>query len=86
MEDEPARLNVSRDLFEDSVENSICEDPYHFSQLGAGLATQTALALSISEVKFIGNMTCYILHQSLRYESSTLILYKELSSTIFQSL
>ena len=46
VEDEPARLNVSRDLFEDSV-----EDPYHFSQLGAGLATQTALALSISEVK-----------------------------------
>ena len=45
MEDEPTRLNVSRDLFEDSV-----EDPYHFSQLGAGLATQTALALSISEV------------------------------------
>ena len=81
MEDEPARLNVSRDLFEDSV-----EDPYHFSQLGAGLATQTALALSISEVKFNENVTCYIFHKSLRYESSTLILYKELSSTNFQSL
>ena len=41
-------VNASRDMFEESVN----EEPYRLSQVGAGVATQTALALSISEASF----------------------------------
>ena len=45
--------NFSRDMFEDSG-SSVNFDPYHLSQsAGAGVDTQTAIALSISEVCFI---------------------------------
>ena len=48
MDEEMVNANASRDMFEDSVN----EEPYRLSQVGAGVATQTALALSISEASF----------------------------------
>ena len=48
MEEEVVNANASRDMFEESVN----EEPYRLSQVGAGVATQTALALSISEASF----------------------------------
>ena len=48
MDEEVVNANASRDMFEESVN----EEPYRLSQVGAGVATQTALALSISEASF----------------------------------
>ena len=48
MDEEMVNANASRDMFEESVN----EEPYRLSQVGAGVATQTALALSISEASF----------------------------------
>ena len=48
MEEEVVNANASRDMFEESVN----EEPYRLSQVGAGVATQTALALLISEASF----------------------------------
>ena len=42
------RQHERGDMFQDSVN----EEPYRLSQVGAGVATQTALALSISEASF----------------------------------
>ena len=48
MDEEMVNANASRDMFEESVNL----EPYRLSQVGAGVATQTALALSISEASF----------------------------------
>ena len=48
MDEEMVNANTCRDMFEESVN----EEPYQLSQVGAGVATQTALALSISEASF----------------------------------
>ena len=48
MDEEVVNAVASRDMFEESVN----EEPYRLSQVGAGVATQTALALSISEASF----------------------------------
>ena len=48
MDDEVVNADASRDMFEESV----YVEPYRLSQVGAGVATQTALALSISEASF----------------------------------
>ena len=48
MDEEVVIAKASRDMFEESVN----EEPYRLSQVGAGVATQTALALSISEASF----------------------------------
>ena len=48
MNEEMVNANASRDMFEESVNL----EPYRLSQVGAGVATQTALALSISEASF----------------------------------
>ena len=48
MDEEMVNANASRDMFEESVNL----EPYRLSQVGAGVATQTALALLISEASF----------------------------------
>ena len=48
IDEEVVNANASRDMFEESVN----EEPYRLSQVGAGVATQTALALLISEASF----------------------------------
>ena len=46
-------VNFSLDMFDTTGSDvSVNAEPYHISQSGAGVATQTALALSISEVCF----------------------------------
>ena len=52
MDEEVVNANASRDMFEESVN----EEPYRLSQVGAGVATQTALALSISEASFFEHL------------------------------
>ena len=52
MDEEMVNANASRDMFEESVN----EEPYRLSQVGAGVATQTALALSISEASFFEHL------------------------------
>ena len=61
MDKEVVNANVSRDMFEESVN----EEPYRLSQVGAGVATQTALALSISEASF--NEQIYIWTSTLTH-------------------
>ena len=65
---------------------------YHFeTQSNVGGYLGLYLGVSLIQVRIQGitlsrQKSCPTLHlSSLRYESSTLILYKELSSTIFQS-
>ena len=48
MDEEMVNANTCRDMFEESVN----EELYRLLQVGAGVATQTALALSISEASF----------------------------------
>ena len=48
MDEEMVNANASRDMFEEPVN----EEPNRLSQVGAGVATQTALALLISEASF----------------------------------
>ena len=52
MDEEMVNANASRDMFEESVN----EEPYRLSQVGTGVATQTALALSISEASFFEHL------------------------------
>ena len=52
MNEEVVNANANRDMFEESVN----EKPYRLSQVGAGVATQTALALSISEASFFEHL------------------------------
>ena len=52
MDEKMFNANASRDMFEESVN----EEPYRLSQVGAGVATQTALALSISEASFFEHL------------------------------
>ena len=61
MEEEVVNANASRDMFEESVN----EEPYRLSQVGAGVATQTALALLISEASF--NEQIYIWTSALTH-------------------
>ena len=48
LDEEVFNTDASRDMFVESVN----KEPYRLSQIGAGVATQTALALSISEASF----------------------------------
>ena len=80
-----------------SIELTYCDDRYDAGGFFLPFAvTGTAILLSGCLVLFITDVSCIKDHYqiivrvtrltlSLRYESSTLILYKELSSSIFQS-
>ena len=48
MDEEVVNTDASRDMFVESVN----KEPYRLSQVGAGVATQTVLALPISEASF----------------------------------